>query len=48
MSEPTSSLKQADILYQLTPTLLEIVANVRHEHTYATGEIILVESASNK
>ncbi len=48
MSELTSFLKQADIFYQLTPTQLEMVANVCHEHTYAMGEIILEEGASSK
>jgi len=48
MSELTSFLKQADIFYQLTPTQLEMVANMCQEHTYAMGEIILDEGASSK
>ena len=48
MSELTSFLKQSDIFYQLTPTQLEMVANLCQEHTYAMGEFILEEGASSK
>jgi CRP-like cAMP-binding protein len=48
MSELTNFLKQADIFYQLTPTQLEMIANMCQEHTYAMGEIILEEGASSK
>ncbi|MGB8214663.1 MAG: cyclic nucleotide-binding domain-containing protein [Anaerolineales bacterium] len=48
MSEITNFLKQADIFYQLTPTQLEMVANVCQERTYGMGEIILDEGASSK
>jgi CRP/FNR family transcriptional regulator, cyclic AMP receptor protein len=48
MSDLTSFLKQADIFYQLTPTQLEMVANLCQEHTYAMGEIILEEGANSK
>ncbi|HVM71397.1 MAG TPA: cyclic nucleotide-binding domain-containing protein [Anaerolineales bacterium] len=48
MSDLTSFLKQADIFYQLTPTQLEMVANLCVERTYAMGEIILEEGASSK
>jgi CRP-like cAMP-binding protein len=48
MSDLTSFLKQADIFYQLTPTQLEMVANVCQEHTYALGETILEEGTNSK
>jgi signal-transduction protein with cAMP-binding, CBS, and nucleotidyltransferase domain len=48
MCELTSFLKHANIFYQLTPTQLEMVANMCHEHTYGMGEIILEEGASSK
>ena len=48
MSELTNFLKQADIFYQLTPTQLEMIANVCQERTYAMGEIILEEGANTK
>jgi CRP/FNR family transcriptional regulator, cyclic AMP receptor protein len=43
MSDLPNFLKQADIFYQLTPTQLELVADLCQECTYALGEIILEE-----
>ena len=48
MSELPNFLKQADIFYQLTPTQLEMVANLCQERTYAMGEIVLEEGSSSK
>ena len=48
MSDLTNFLKQADIFYQLTPTQLEMVANLCQERTYAMGEIVVEEGASSK
>src|SRR5271157_1751704 len=43
-----SLLKQSDIFYQLTPTQLELVANLCEEVTYQTGDIIFKENSSSK
>ena len=48
MNDLINFLKQADIFYQLTPTQLEMVANLCQERTYALGENILEEGASSK
>jgi len=48
MSDLTNFLKQADIFYQLTPTQLEMVANLCQERTYVVEEIIVDEGASTK
>lgn len=40
-------LKQADILYRMTPTQLEIVGNLCQERSYNSGEIIFPEGASS-
>jgi CRP/FNR family cyclic AMP-dependent transcriptional regulator len=48
MSELTNFLKQADIFYQLTPTQLEMVANICQERNFALGEIVVEEGASGK
>ncbi len=48
MSDLVNLLKQADIFYQLTPTQLEMVANLCQERTYASGQVILEEGASSK
>jgi len=48
MSDLTNFLKQADIFYELTPTQLEMIANICQERTFALGEIILEEGASSK
>ena len=41
-------LKQSDIFYQLTPTQLELVANLCQEVVYQDGEIIFKENSSSK
>ena len=43
-----SLLKQVDIFYQLTPTQLELVANLCEEATYQAGDIIFKENGSSK
>lgn len=48
MNEMVNFVKQADIFYQLTPTQLEMVANICQERTYAAGEIIVEEGSSSK
>jgi CRP/FNR family cyclic AMP-dependent transcriptional regulator len=48
MSDLTNFLKQADIFYQLTPTQLEMVANLCQEREYPLGEIILEEGTNSK
>jgi CRP/FNR family cyclic AMP-dependent transcriptional regulator len=48
MSDVVNFLKQADIFYQLTPTQLEMVANLCQERTYAAGEIIVEEGSNSK
>ena len=40
-------LKQADILYRMTPTQLEMVGNLCQERTFNAGEIIFPEGASS-
>ena len=40
-------LKQADILYRMTPTQLEMVGNLCQERFYHSGEIIFPEGASS-
>lgn len=48
MSDLINFLKQADIFYQLTPTQLEMVANLCQECSYDRGEIILEEGSNTK
>jgi CRP/FNR family cyclic AMP-dependent transcriptional regulator len=48
MNPLISFLKQADIFYQLTPTQLEMIANISHERTYTTGETIVEEGSASK
>ena len=48
MNELVNFLKQADIFYQLTPTQLEMIANISYERTYTTGEIIVEEGSASK
>jgi CRP/FNR family cyclic AMP-dependent transcriptional regulator len=48
MNELVSFLKQADIFYQLTPTQLEMVANVSQERAYASGDVIVEEGSASK
>ena len=43
-----SLLKQSDIFYQLTPTQLELVANLCEEATYQAGDIIFKENSNSK
>lgn len=43
-----SFLKQSDIFYQLTPTQLELVANICHEVTYQKDDLIFKENTSSK
>ncbi len=40
-------LKQADIFYKLTPTQLEMIANLCQDKTYQAGEIIFPEGADS-
>ena len=47
MSSFINTLKQADILYGMTPTQLEMVANLCQERSYNAGEIIFPEGASS-
>jgi CRP-like cAMP-binding protein len=42
-----NTLKQVDIFYGLTPTQLELIANLGHEKTYAAGEMIFREGANS-
>ncbi|MBI3738579.1 MAG: cyclic nucleotide-binding domain-containing protein [Chloroflexi bacterium] len=48
MSSLVNFLKQSDIFYQLTPTQLELVANLCQEVVYQAGEIIFKENSSSK
>jgi len=48
MSELTNFLKQADIFYQLTPTQLELVANLCQERSYSLGEVVVEEGTGSK
>jgi CRP/FNR family transcriptional regulator, cyclic AMP receptor protein len=48
MGDLVNFLKQADIFYQLTPTQLEMVANLCIEQTFTQGAIIVAEGASSK
>jgi CRP/FNR family transcriptional regulator, cyclic AMP receptor protein len=48
MSDLINFLKQADIFYQLTPTQLELVANLCEERVYNNGDIVLEEGAKSK
>lgn len=48
MNSLVNFLKQSDIFYQLTPTQLELVANVCQEVIYQTGEIIFKENSNGK
>jgi CRP/FNR family cyclic AMP-dependent transcriptional regulator len=42
-----NNLKQADILYRITATQLEMVGSLCQERTYQAGEIIFPEGASS-
>lgn len=48
MNSLVNFLKQSDIFYQLTPTQLELVANLCQEVVYQTGEVIFKENSSSK
>ncbi len=48
MNELTNILKQADIFFQLSPSQLELVANLCEERSLKKGETILEEGASSK
>jgi len=41
-------LKQSDIFYQLTPTQLELVANLCQEVVFNAGDTIFQENSGNK
>ncbi len=47
MNDPLNFLKQADIFYQLTPTQLEMIANLCQERVFQMGDIILEEGAKS-
>jgi CRP/FNR family cyclic AMP-dependent transcriptional regulator len=47
MSSHVNILKQADIFYQLTPTQLELIANLCEERIYGSGEVIFPEGAGS-
>jgi CRP-like cAMP-binding protein len=48
MTDLANHLRRADIFDQLTPTQLEMVANVCREVSFTEGEVILEEGASGK
>lgn len=47
MTSYATTLKQADIFYQLTPTQLEMISNICTEKSFNTGEIIIKEGTSS-
>ncbi len=48
MGSLVNFLKQSDIFYQLTPTQLELIANLCQEVMYQSGDIIFKENSSSK
>jgi CRP/FNR family cyclic AMP-dependent transcriptional regulator len=48
MNALVNFLKQSDIFYQLTPSQLELVANLCQEVVFQTGEIVFRENSSSK
>lgn len=48
MDNLANFLKQADIFYQLTPTQLEMVANICREVEFMEGEVVLEENTHSK
>jgi CRP-like cAMP-binding protein len=48
MNALVNFLKQSDIFYGLTPTQLELVANLCQDVTFPAGETIFKESSSSK
>ena len=48
MNALVNFLKQSDIFYQLTPTQLELVANLCQEVMFNVGDIVFQENSSSK
>lgn len=48
MNALVNFLKQSDIFYQLTPTQLELVANLCQEVMFKAGDIVFHENSSSK
>ena len=48
MNNMVNFLKQSDILYQFTPTQLELVANLCQEVVFNAGDLIFQENSSSK
>lgn len=48
MSVIAENLKQSDIFEQLTPTQLEMVANICREERYAAGDVIFEQESNSK
>lgn len=48
MSSIVSTLRQADIFYELTPTQLELIASVSVEKRFQRGELIFGEGTEGK
>ncbi len=48
MNSVINFLKQSDIFYQLTPTQLELVANLCREVVFQSGDMIFKENSSSK
>jgi CRP/FNR family transcriptional regulator, cyclic AMP receptor protein len=48
VSDITNFLKQADIFYQLTPTQLEMIANLGEERSLPAKDLILEEGSNSK
>ncbi len=48
MNALVNFLKQSDIFYQLTPTQLELVANLCQEVVFNTGDIVFHENSGSK
>ena len=48
MNPLVNFLKQSDIFYQLTPTQIELIANLSQEVVFHTGEILFQENSGSK
>lgn len=48
MTSLVNFLKQSDIFYQITPTQLELIANLCQEMIYLPGEIIFEENSNSR
>jgi CRP-like cAMP-binding protein len=48
MNALVNFLKQSDIFYQLTPTQLEMIANLCQETNYNEGDIVFQENSGSK